>query len=155
MFMMFILMISLWAAFGPAGCAPSGNLDEVREALLQVDRDFAAETERRGADGWADFFHADGVMFPTSGRVDGGDAIRERMQAVFTTDGPSLTWSPTDAVVGTGGDLGYTLGRWRSTITLGDGRDSTVARGHYVTIWKKLKGGAWKVAVDIGNTDAP
>jgi ketosteroid isomerase-like protein len=50
--------------------------------------------------------------------------------------------------------VGYTIGRWES-VTSTAGRDSVRARGNYVTIWQKQRDGSWKVAVDIGNDDAP
>lgn len=134
-------------------CATQSDLEEERAALIQADKDFAAETARRGADGWADYFTEDGVLLPRAGRVDGREAIRERMRPVFTPENPRLTWEPTDAVVGSGGDLGYTLGRWATVTTLPDGRDSTLATGRYLSVWRKVPEEGWRVAVDIGNDD--
>ena len=124
-----------------------------RLALFRADSLFAYETAERGADGWAAHFLADGMMYPSSGRIDGQEQIREFMAPALTPDGPSLEWTPTDAVVGAGGDMGYTLGRWVSRVTTPEGSDSTVASGHYVTIWRRDSLGVWRVAVDIGNTD--
>lgn len=124
-----------------------------RLALFRADSLFAYETAERGADGWAAHFLADGVMLPSSGRIDGQEQIREFMAPALTPDGPSLEWTPTDAVVGAGGDMGYTLGRWVSRVTTPEGSDSTVASGHYVTIWRRDSLGVWRVAVDIGNTN--
>lgn len=134
-------------------CTTQPDLDAERAALIQADKDFAAETARRGADGWADYFTEDAVMFPEAGRIDGREAIRERMRLAFTPDNPRLTWEPTSAVVGFGGNLGYTLGRWASVTTLTDGRDSTLAMGNYLSVWRKVPGEGWRVAVDIGNDD--
>jgi uncharacterized protein (TIGR02246 family) len=135
------------------GCECESDLEAERQSLLQADRDFAAETARSGGDGWADYFAEDGVMLLPSGRVDGREAIRKRMQPVFTDDSPQLIWHPTTAVVGSAGDMGYTVGRWKSIMSVGEDRDSTLAEGNYVTIWQKDPEHGWRVAVDIGNSD--
>jgi ketosteroid isomerase-like protein len=36
-----------------------------------------------------------------------------------------------------------------------DGRWAADGSGNYVTIWRRQPDGSWKVAVDIGNQDAP
>ena len=142
-----IMMLAITA------CTTQPDLAADRAALIQADRDFASETAARGADGWVDYFTEDAVMFPDAGIVEGREAIRELMKPVFTPENPRLTWEPTSAVVGSGGDLGYTLGRWARVATLPDGSDSTLSTGNYLTIWKKVPGTGWRVAVDIGNDD--
>jgi hypothetical protein len=52
-------------------------------------------------------------------------------------------------VVGSGADLGYTLGTWQ----MKDAAGTVVGTGNYVTIWRKTEGEGWRVAVDIGNED--
>jgi ketosteroid isomerase-like protein len=133
---------------------PTSDLETERRALLAADSLFLVEVEQRGADGWADFFLAEGVQFPGSGRVDGRDEIRELMGEAFAPGMPRLVWAPTEAQVGSGGDLGYTLGRWQSIGIDAAGSDVLLGEGHYVTIWRKTSDGTWRVAVDIGNTDA-
>jgi len=134
--------------------SPAPDLDAERAALLQTERDFAAETAARGGDGWADFFMEDGVMFPPSGRVVGREAIREAMRDAFTPGVPSLLWEPETAVVGEAGDVGYTFGRWQSVGQTAAGADTVRATGYYVSFWRKDAEGRWRVAVDIGNRDA-
>lgn len=141
----------LWLAV--AGCTPVPNLAAERVALRRADSLFAVETEARGADGWAEFFVASGVMFPRHGRVDGREAIRDLMAPALAPGEPRLQWRTTDVHVGAGGDVGYTLGRWQSVGTAATGADTILSEGHYVTIWRKTADGAWRVAVDIGNTD--
>jgi ketosteroid isomerase-like protein len=125
--------------------------DDPREALMEADRQFARDTAARGADGWAETFLENGVMFPQAGRVEGREAIRKRMAGAFAPENPRLLWEPTDATVAASGELGYTLGHWRSVTAGAAGEDSILAAGNYVSIWKKDADGAWKVAVDIGN----
>jgi len=124
-----------------------------REALMQADRDFNTDTQARGGDGWADWFAEDGVMYPPSGRVDGRETIREVMRPVFTPENPRLLWEPETAVVSASGDHGHTTGRWRSVGTGETGADSVRSRGYYLSVWKKVPGEGWRVAVDMGNRD--
>ena len=142
----------LWLAV--AGCTPVPNLAAERVALRRADSLFAVETEARGADAWAEFFVASGVWFPQHGRVDGREAIRDLIAPALAPGEPRLQWRTTDVHVGVGGDVGYTLGRWQSVGTAATGADTVLSEGHYVTIWRKTAAGAWRVAVDIGNTDA-
>ena len=144
-----------WSGLGLAagGCTPVPDLAAERIALRRADSLFAVETGARGADGWAEFFVASGVMIPQHGRVDGREAIRAFMAATVAPDEPQLQWRPTDVQVGAGGDVGYTLGRWQSVGTTTGGADTVLNEGHYVTIWRKTADGDWRVAVDIGNTD--
>jgi ketosteroid isomerase-like protein len=137
-------------------CVPGTTVDIAAErtALMKADRDFAADTAERGADGWADWFLASAVMFPETGRVDGRDAIRERMRAVFTAENPLLRWEPETAVVSASGDLGYTIGRWRAVRTGSDGAEEVLSSGNYVSVWRKNADGEWRVALDIGNDDS-
>ena len=138
------------------GCGSGGetvDLEAEREALLAADRAFAAETAERGGDGWADWFAEDGFMYPPAGRIEGREAIRERMRPAFAPGRPRLVWDPDQAVVGSGGDIGYTLGRWESVGQGEAGADTVLARGNYVSIWRKIPGEGWRVAVDIGNRD--
>ena len=104
--------------FCVAACAPPPqpvlDLAAEREALMEADALFLAAVDERGADGWADFFLSDGVQFPGSGRTDGREAIRGLMVPMFAPGEPRLVWAPTEAHVGAGGDLGYTLGRWQT-----------------------------------------
>ncbi len=137
-------------------CGSPAGIDEAaeREALMQADRDFAADTAARGGDGWADWFAEDGLQFPSTGRVEGREAIRRRMRAAFTPENPRMVWEPETAFVSESGDLGYTIGRWRSLPPGSDDTAEATATGSYVSIWRKDPTGQWQVAVDIGNNDA-
>jgi len=124
-----------------------------RVSLLRADSLFAVQTAARGAEGWADFFDVSGIQFPSSGRIEGREAIRAYMAPAFGPDQPRLEWHPTEAHVGAGAELGYTLGRWQSVRATPAGIDTVLGEGNYVTIWRKTAEGEWRVAVDIGNTD--
>jgi len=58
-----------------------------------------------------------------------------------------LSWQPEFADISSAADLGFTTGPWEFRRTP---QESPAAYGHYVTVWKKPAGGAWKIAVDLG-----
>ena len=143
-----VLLLALFA------CDPAGDMTAQREGLMEADRAFNRDTQARGGDGWADWFAEDGVMYPSSGRVDGREAIRAIMRAAFTPENPRLIWEPEEAMISASGDYGHTTGRWRSVSTDAFGADSVRSRGYYLTVWKYLPLEGWRVATDMGNRDA-
>jgi ketosteroid isomerase-like protein len=58
-----------------------------------------------------------------------------------------LLWEPSWAEVSGNGDLGVTTGPW--VVEPGD-RDTVIAQGHFMTVWKRRPGTPWVVAVDLG-----
>ena len=119
---------------------------------METDRAFNRATAARGIDGWVEFAAEDSAFMPEGAAfVRGKDAIRAFYAGMFSRKGFSLTWEPIEAFVAASGDLGYTLGRWKST-SLDAGGKTVTGQGKYVTIWKKQADGAWKAVVDVGNT---
>ena len=119
---------------------------------METDRAFNRATAARGIDGWVEFAADDAAFMPEGvDFVRGKDAVRQAYAPMFARKGFSLTWEPIEAVVSASGDLGYTLGRWKSSAINPEGKTVT-GQGKYVTIWKKQKDGSWKAVVDIGNT---
>jgi len=150
----------LLCALGPACVAvvdrdtSSGDVESERQAVMAADRAFDEETAARGVDGWVDWFAGDATMFPQQGKAVGHEAIREVMTPLFAKPGNRLAWRPTDAEVAASGDLAYTIGRWEMFVQDESGAEVSAGTGNYVTIWRKQDDGSWKVAVDIGNSDA-
>ncbi len=132
------------------GCATDSIPAASPEALMEADRDFARATADRGIDGWVSNFAETGTMFRDGELVRGREAIRTLMEPAFATEGSGIEWEPTEADISASGDLGYTIGRFESTVVGPDGQRSR-RTGTYVTIWKKQGDGSWKVAVDIGS----
>ncbi len=126
----------------------SAARDDARE-LIATDRAFDEATAKLGVDGWVSYFADDAIMLPAgSDIVVGKDAIRSFVKSRFEAPGFALRWEPIDAR--TSGDLGYTYGVSKASRTDSDGK-RLVSYGKYVTIWRRHRGGIWKVALDIGN----
>jgi len=139
-----------------AGCTQTAEVDmeSVKEELMQADRDFAAMSLKESP-GKAFEFYADpeAIMFqdrdvPVVGSANIGKSMSTIPPEVV------FQWEPYKAEVGSGGDLGYTVGKWKYTVTDSTGVESG-ATGHYVSIWKKQEDGSWKFVLDAGSSDPP
>jgi ketosteroid isomerase-like protein len=117
---------------------------------MEADRAFDRTTAERGVEGWVSFFADDGAMIQAGvGEIRGLEEIRRSMAGAF--QGRSLRWGPLRADVSSSGDLGYTVGTYEARGPAGPEGEPQVARGMYVSIWKKQSDGRWKVVMDLGN----
>ena len=131
-----------------AGCAPSVNVEQERNALLAVDREWSQTT--KDIDKFLSYFAPDASVYPQGMPVStGASAIRTSMTEMMAMPGFALSWTPTKAEVSAAGDIGYTVGTYQSSVA------GVSEKGKYVTTWKKQTDGAWKAVEDIFNADAP
>jgi len=116
--------------------------------LFDLEARFARDVAARGGAGFAAWFADDGVTLgngaaPLIGKV----AIAK--SANWSPSTYQLTWTPTDAMMGPSGDMGYTWGHYE-----GRSKDShgnpVLTSGRYMTIWRREKDGTWKVVLDAG-----
>lgn len=128
---------------------PSRQEPPEASQIFAADEAFNRATQELGVAGWVDFFAPDGRMVASGGEIVGKAAIREAMEPYLSS--VKLEWSPTRAVARAGGELGYTVGRFRASPR--EDTDSLIATGTYVTIWERQADGNWKVALDVGSFD--
>lgn len=119
--------------------------------LFDLEARFAKDVLERGGAGFADWFAEDGVALgnaaaPLIGRV----AIAK--SATWSPKTYQLTWTPTDALMGPSGDMGYTWGHFEGHSKDANGNPVTNT-GRYMTIWRKGAGGDWKVVLDAGSNE--
>lgn len=123
------------------------------EFLYQLEAKFAADTARGGGKAFGTWFAPDAVTLENGGApVVGHDAIAAR--ATWTPDAYQLTWTPEGARMSSAGDMGFTWGHYA-----GDSKDAqgnpVKETGRYMTVWKKLADGTWKVVMDASNQGPP
>jgi len=116
--------------------------------LFDLEAHFAKDVAERGGAAFADWFAEDGVALgngkaPVVGRV----AIAK--SADSSPKEYQLTWTPTDAMMGPSGDMGYTWGHFEGHSKDANGNPVTTS-GRYMTIWRKQTDGSWKVVLDAG-----
>ena len=116
--------------------------------LFNLEARFAKDVAEHGGAGFASWFADDGVALgngvaPVVGKV----AIVK--SANWSPATYQLTWTPTDAMMGPSGDMGYTWGHFEGHSKDANGNPVTTS-GRYITIWRKQADGTWKVMLDAG-----
>jgi ketosteroid isomerase-like protein len=116
--------------------------------LFDLEARFARDVAERGGAAFADWFADDGVVLGNGAAPLIGKVAIARSTAWSPKD-YQLTWSPTDALMGPSGDMGYTWGHYEGHSRDANGHPVTTS-GRYVTIWRKQADGTWKVVLDAG-----
>lgn len=127
--------------------------DAARDSLVASERAFAALSVARGMkEAFLTYLTEDAILFrPTA--TNGRKSWEARPASTAT-----LLWEPCFVGVSSAGDMGYTTGPWE----LHPAADSTGAPapaerylyGHFSSVWKKQRGGVWRVVADIGISHA-
>jgi ketosteroid isomerase-like protein len=159
------LVFAGWMA-GAAGCGAAAQMPEPgaqsdapnplidttvnpgKVLLFKLEADFAKDVSGRGGAAFADWFAGDGVALgngaaPLIGKV----AIVKG--ANWSAKDYQLTWTPTDAMMGPSGDMGYTWGHFEGHSKDANGNPITTS-GRYITMWRREPDGKWKVVLDAG-----
>jgi uncharacterized protein (TIGR02246 family) len=149
--MKMVLAVVLAAAAGGAVPKSVGP----RAAVRQADVDRCAAAAARDVDRFLSLLADDVAFFPDQMPVARGKAaVQELLAPFFDPKGPAMRCEPATVQIAGSGDLAYTTGTYDVTGTAAE-RSPTRGHGKYVTIWKRRPGGAWKLAVDIGNGEPP
>ena len=137
------LVVTLLAA----ACGPSVDVEQERNALLALDREWSQTTKDMNK--FVSYFAPDASFHPQGMPIaTGSAAIMDTFMKIQATPGFSVKWTATKADVSAAGDVGYTVGTYEASM------NGATEKGKYVTVWKKQSEGTWKVAEDIFNADA-
>lgn len=122
-----------------------------KQLLFQLEARFAKDVAARGGAAFADWFAGDGVALgngaaPLIGKV----AIAKG--ANWSPKDYQLTWTPTYALMGPSGDMGYTWGHYEGHSKDANGNPVTTS-GRYITVWRREPDGNWKVVLDAGSNE--
>jgi ketosteroid isomerase-like protein len=116
--------------------------------LFNLEAQFEKDVVARGGAGFAQWFAPDGILLGNgSAPVIGQVAIAK--SATWLPKDYQLTWTPTDAVMGPSGDVGYTWSHYEGHAKDANG-NAVLTTGRFITIWRKEPDGSWKVALDAG-----
>jgi ketosteroid isomerase-like protein len=116
--------------------APAGATREAaRDDLIEADRRFAAAASRLTA-AYASWLAGTARVYR-----DGQQPLTTPAAVEAYLSGVTVptTWEPIASEASASADLGYTYGRYSQ------GEE----RGHYVRVWKRQAGGAWRIVVDV------
>ena len=132
-------------------CSNYVDIEKEKQALMNTDIEFSKLSEQKGMnEAFFSYLAKDGVLLrPNSLPIEGIEAIKERLSK-SSDDNFTLTWKPSFAEVSKSGDLGYTYGIYEFKTT-DQNSIPLIAKGTYITVWKKQIGSTWKVVLDTGN----
>lgn len=151
-----ILAVVACAEPPKASPPPPPDTRAADEAAIQAAvKEWSASALAKDADKFVSFYAEDAViMLEDSPDVSGKAAIREAIGGMMQDPNFSLTFEPDKVVTSRSGDLAYETGPY--ALTLSDPKKkATTEKGHYLVVWQKEAGGAWKVVRDVPVSDPP
>jgi ketosteroid isomerase-like protein len=119
--------------------------------LFNLEARFAHDTAIGGGKAFASWFADDSVTLSTGKAAVIGKA-GVAASANWDPAQYQLTWTPQGGQMSPAGDMGFTWGHYDGTSKDHNGNPVKTA-GRYMTIWKKLPDGSWKVALDSSNDE--
>jgi ketosteroid isomerase-like protein len=135
-----------------SGCATTATTNDAEAQILATGSRFA-EAVNRGDWGLIETFYADDavMMAPNMEAARGPAAIRQAFQS-FAPMRPRLSLTSERVVQAC--DMAYETGTY--TLQLHPGGGAPVNdRGKFVTVWRRMPDGQWKLVADIFNTSLP
>jgi len=121
--------------------------------LMELEGRFAQAVATGGGKAFASWFADDAVTLN-----NGQPAVMGRaniaVKANWDPKEYQLTWVPEGAQMGPSSDMGFTWGHYEGHSKDKNNQEVTIS-GRYITIWKKMPNGEWKVALDASANEAP
>jgi ketosteroid isomerase-like protein len=136
--------------------APAALSADDEAALRAMDAAWAQAATAGDGNALAAFYAADAVVMPPNEATVRGDAAKAywvNFANTFTTQAELST-----EVVDGRGDLAFTSGTWRMTLTPkapAGAKPLPPQEGKYLGVAKKQADGSWKLAYDIWNVSTP
>ncbi len=121
--------------------------------LMELEGRFAQAVASGGGKAFAQWFADDAVILNNGQPAIMGKAAIAA-QAKWDAKEYQLTWAPEGAQMGPSNDMGFTWGHYEGRSKDKNGQPVVLA-GRYMTVWKKMPDGSWKVAMDASANDAP
>ena len=139
----------------PAPAVPDthdADVKAISDNEAQWNSDWAAKDEGKIATHYAD----DAVLI-VSGMdpVKGKEAIRASNRQMLDDKAMSLTFHASRVEVSKSGELGYTEGTYKLTVTDPTTHKPVDDHGSYVTTYRKQADGSWKAVIDIAASAIP
>ena len=128
------------------------DVKAIHDLEVQANKDWAA----KNADGLTSFYADDAVlMTPGGSHVSGKQAISSGIKQMVADPALSLAFEASKTDVAKSGDLGYTQGSFKMTVTDPTTHKVINDHGSYVTTFRKQADGSWKAVADIATSEVP
>lgn len=141
-----------------AACAEKAPVD-TREADAKIIRDAEAAMMKaassRDLDAFVAFYTDDAsILSPNAPIFTGKQPIKDGLKPMLADPQFSLVLVPNRVEVAKSGDLAFTQGPYKMSFS--DIRGNKFEdEGKYLTVWRKLPDGTWKIIEDTMNSDLP
>ncbi len=122
-------------------------------ALMQTDLQFCKETVTGGGKAFASWF-ADDALALNNGKSPVAGKVAIAAGAAWDPKDYRLEWQPTGGQMGPSGDMGFTWGHYDGHAKDRNGNE-IVTSGRYITVWRRMPDGKWKVALDASANEPP
>ena len=144
-----VILFALLFSFPLPGVAQQKNLSPALSSLVNTEREFAATSLKEGIRAsFMKYFADDGISISPKPHIYKETALKTPLPK--NPLARRLFWEPIVADVSSSGDLGYTMGP--ASLKDSAKQEAPSWYGFYFSIWKRQKGGTWRVAVDAGST---
>jgi uncharacterized protein (TIGR02246 family) len=140
---------------GESAAMPANLSAEDEAAIRAVDAAWAEAASAGDANAVAALYTSDATVLPPMEPMRQGEAAKKYWIDVTNTFSGPTALTPT--AVGGRGDLAYSVGTYRSTLTpkkVG-AKPLPTEEGKYLELLKKQADGSWKIAYDMWSPDAP
>jgi ketosteroid isomerase-like protein len=121
--------------------------------LMELEGRFAKSVAAGGGKAFATWFADDAVTL-NNGRPAVLGRAGIAAQAQWDPKTYQLTWAPQGAQMGPSNDMGFTWGHYEGHSNDKNGQPVVIS-GRYITVWKKIADGSWKVALDASSDEPP
>jgi uncharacterized protein (TIGR02246 family) len=154
-----LAVLALAAVF--AGCRPAPSpTPDTRDADAKAIRDLETAWNQaavaRDLDKITSFYTEDASILDSyAPTITGIAAIRAVTKDSLADKNLFMSFTSSKIEVAKSGDLAYSQGTYTWTGTDPKTRKVMTEQGKFVNVYRKQADGAWKIAADIGNPDAP
>jgi uncharacterized protein (TIGR02246 family) len=137
-----------------SACTTSKPPDDAK-AIREAESARMKAASAKDLDALAAFYTGDAsYLIPNAPIFTGKQPIKDGMKPMLSDPQFSLILTPTRVEVSKSGDLAFTQGPYKMTFS--DIRGNKFEdEGKYLTVWRKLQDGTWKIVEDTMNSDLP
>lgn len=121
--------------------------------LMELEGRFAQAVAAGGGKAFASWF-ADDALTLNNGQPAVIGRANIAAKANWDPKEYQLTWVPEGAQMGPSNDMGFTWGHYEGRSKDKNNQEVSIS-GRYITVWKKMPNGEWKVALDASANEAP
>jgi ketosteroid isomerase-like protein len=126
---------------------PPAQTSSPLESLVSAERAFAKTATEKGIrDSFLEYFAEDSIAFNPA-PISATARLRNRPGRPFSEY--ELRWEPRTGDIAASGELGWLTGP--STFIDHTSSTPTPQHGNYLSVWRRLPGGPWRVFIDVGS----